>query len=156
VQRARLLTAFVGITLIAGCASQNAGASASAPGSTVDATSPAVPLVSVTASAPAQSGSPSASLPPPAAAPTSVVPQTAASLPSAQQVVSAYIDALNSHDIARAKTYLTASGASPTLSSVLTHRATLSAARRRATRKSSRWACSLPWSNTTPSRCRTA
>jgi hypothetical protein len=108
VQRARLLTAFVGITLIAGCASQNAGASASAPGSTVDATSPAVPLVSVTASAPAQSGSPSASLPPPAAAPTSVVPQTAASLPSAQQVVSAYIDALNSHDIARAKTYLTA------------------------------------------------
>lgn len=40
-------------------------------------------------------------------APSSVASQTSANPPSAQQVVSAYIAALNAHDIARAKTYLT-------------------------------------------------
>jgi hypothetical protein len=77
---------------------------ASAANSVADAPSPAVPMVSVTASAPAGSGSAIA----PPLAPSSVGSQTSGSPPSAQQVVSAYIDALNAHDIARAKTYLTA------------------------------------------------
>lgn len=102
-KRARILTALIGFTLIVGCASQNAGVTASAPSSMVDATSPAVPLASVTASAPAPSGSHSALLP----APSCTVSQSSAGPPSAQQVVSAYLDALNAHDIARARTYLT-------------------------------------------------
>jgi hypothetical protein len=108
VRAARVLTALMGIALIVGCASQNVGVTGSAPSSTADTTSAAVPLASITASAPPRSGSPSTPPPPSAPVSSSVVSQTSASPPSAQQVVSAYIDALNAHDIALAKTYLTA------------------------------------------------
>jgi hypothetical protein len=94
VRGVRGLTALVGVTLIVGCANQNVGVAASAPSSAVGTTSPAVPLASVTASAPMQ-------------APSSAFSETSAGAHSAQQVVSAYIDALNTHDIAKAKTYLT-------------------------------------------------
>lgn len=102
-QGARLLIALIGVTLTVGCASQNALGTASAPSSTADATSPAAPLASITASALAPAGSPSAQLP----APSCRVSQASTDSPSAQQVVSAYLDALDAHDIARAKTYLT-------------------------------------------------
>ena len=101
---ARVLTALIGVMLIIGCARQTTAVTASAPSSAVETTSPGLPMVSVTASAPAWSGSPSA-LPPGS---SSVVSGTSASPPSAQQVVGAYLDALNAHDVARAKTYLTA------------------------------------------------
>jgi Domain of unknown function (DUF4829) len=97
----------IGVTLLVGCASQSAGVTASAPGSAVGTPSPAVPLVSVTASAPPWSGSPSTAPPPSAQVSSSVASQTLASPPSPQQVVSGYINALNAHDIALARTYLT-------------------------------------------------
>jgi hypothetical protein len=85
-----------------GCASQNASGTASVASSAADAATPTVPLVSITASAPALSGSPTASPPEPQAS-----SQALGAPPSAQQVVSAYIAALNAHDVALAKTYLT-------------------------------------------------
>ena len=100
---ARVLAALISVTLIAGCASRNTGASASRAEFGSDATNRAVPIVSVTASAPARSASSSALAPVP-----TLGDSQPASPPSAQQVVSAYLDALNAHDIARAKTYLTA------------------------------------------------